>query len=486
MSLTKVTYSMIQGACFNVLDYGAVGDNSTNCTSAFQAAFDAANAAGGGAVYVPAGTYLTDKITVYSKTALIGENYGSAVVKLRNTQNTHLIYGFGSDALWGTGSGGGIYNFEMRDIVLDGNRANNATDSDTIAVVAIYGYAHRWENVRVQNASNHGIWTEWGAGEPVPMAEFCTFKDVMVVIAGRHGFKFGGPRDSKFISVQSVSAGQNTNATYSGIVVYGAGNGRFIGCHTWSYSTANRMKSSILLEASNNEFTANHFEGASYANVHFKTSSNNNFDPSNRIYSLVNYAGGAQMIFEGVCLYNNVRCLFGPGQGDLTPGAAPVFAIQMGVNALTDNVAANNIDVIVNQNEAGVLYYNMNAGAAGRGQNTMRFNEFSLRNPATYPITGTYDSSDSIELITEGNVRAYQNTNIQNGTITVPANASATWTYPFSFDNVPRVVITAKEPTSALVDGVWPSAIGNTQVVVFNDNAFDVDVDIIAMVSMDY
>lgn len=486
MALTKATYSMINGACFNVLDFGAVGDNATNCTSAFQAAFDAANAAGGGAVYVPAGTYLTDKVTVYSKTALIGENYGSAVVKLRNTQNTHLIYGFGSDALWGTGSGGGIYNFEMRDIVLDGNRTNNTTDSDTIAVVAIYGYAHRWENVRVQNASNHGIWTEWGAGEPVPTAEFCTFKDVMIVIAGRHGFKFGGPRDSKFISVQSVSAGQNTTNTYSGIVVYGAGNGRFIGCHVWSYSTANRMRSSLLLQASNNEFTANHFEGAFYANVHFQTSSNNNFDFSNRVYSLVNFAGGSQMIFEGVSLYNNVRCLFGPGQGDLTPGAAPVFAVQLGVNSLTDNVAANNIDVVVNQNEAGVLYYNMNAGAAGSGQNTMRFNEFSLRNPATYPITGTYVASDMIELITEGNRRLYQNTNIQNGTVSVSATSTGTYIFPFPFTADPRVVATPRDPASTPSGNFWISAISPTQVQIYNNSSITIDFDIIAMKSMTF
>jgi len=30
MSLTKVTYSMIQGAVFNVLDYGAIGDGITD------------------------------------------------------------------------------------------------------------------------------------------------------------------------------------------------------------------------------------------------------------------------------------------------------------------------------------------------------------------------------------------------------------------------------------------------------------------------
>ena len=57
MSLTKVTYSMIQGAVFNVLDYGATGDGSTNDQAACQAAIDAAVAAGGGVVYFPAGTY---------------------------------------------------------------------------------------------------------------------------------------------------------------------------------------------------------------------------------------------------------------------------------------------------------------------------------------------------------------------------------------------------------------------------------------------
>jgi len=58
MSLTKATYSMIQGAVFNVLDFGAIGNGVENDQPACQAAIDAAVAAGGGAVYFPAGTYL--------------------------------------------------------------------------------------------------------------------------------------------------------------------------------------------------------------------------------------------------------------------------------------------------------------------------------------------------------------------------------------------------------------------------------------------
>ena len=42
----------------NVLDFGASGDNSTDNTGPFQAAIDAAQAAGGGVVYAPPGLYL--------------------------------------------------------------------------------------------------------------------------------------------------------------------------------------------------------------------------------------------------------------------------------------------------------------------------------------------------------------------------------------------------------------------------------------------
>ena len=62
MSLTKVSYSMIDGAVFNVLDYGAVGDGVTDNRAAFQAAVDAAIAAGRGTVFVPDGNYLVNGV----------------------------------------------------------------------------------------------------------------------------------------------------------------------------------------------------------------------------------------------------------------------------------------------------------------------------------------------------------------------------------------------------------------------------------------
>lgn len=62
MSLTKVSYSMIQGATFNVLDFGASPSATAAAnTTAFLAAIAALQAAGGGAIYIPTGAYSVEK-----------------------------------------------------------------------------------------------------------------------------------------------------------------------------------------------------------------------------------------------------------------------------------------------------------------------------------------------------------------------------------------------------------------------------------------
>jgi len=60
MSLTKVSYSMIDAAPINVADYGATGDGTTDDTVAIQAAFNAVSATGGTIVFEPGKTYMID------------------------------------------------------------------------------------------------------------------------------------------------------------------------------------------------------------------------------------------------------------------------------------------------------------------------------------------------------------------------------------------------------------------------------------------
>jgi hypothetical protein len=77
MSLTKATYSMIDGAPVNVLDYGADSTGATNSAAAFAAAFAASTT-----VYVPAGTYLVNsQIQIPSSGTLFGENKTNTIIK---------------------------------------------------------------------------------------------------------------------------------------------------------------------------------------------------------------------------------------------------------------------------------------------------------------------------------------------------------------------------------------------------------------------
>lgn len=70
MSLTKVSYSMINGSPINVLDFGAVGNGVTNDTAAFQAAADV-----GGQILVPDGTYkIVGEVIFGSNTTLAVDN----------------------------------------------------------------------------------------------------------------------------------------------------------------------------------------------------------------------------------------------------------------------------------------------------------------------------------------------------------------------------------------------------------------------------
>jgi hypothetical protein len=79
MALTKATYSMIDGATVNVLDYGAVGDNAADDTVAIQAAVTYALASGG-AVYFPEGIYrVSAPINCGSKIKLFGDGFKSRV-----------------------------------------------------------------------------------------------------------------------------------------------------------------------------------------------------------------------------------------------------------------------------------------------------------------------------------------------------------------------------------------------------------------------
>jgi hypothetical protein len=72
MSLTKASYSLINGAPANILDFGAVGNGTTDDMAAIQAAVNS----GAASVYAPAGSYaVSGKITVPGGVTIFGDGY---------------------------------------------------------------------------------------------------------------------------------------------------------------------------------------------------------------------------------------------------------------------------------------------------------------------------------------------------------------------------------------------------------------------------
>lgn len=88
MSLTKVSFSMIEGAPFNVLDYGADPTGSADSTAAIIAAL----AAGGSncAIYLPTGTYkVTSQILVsHDRVHIYGDGAYATTILFAPTANS--------------------------------------------------------------------------------------------------------------------------------------------------------------------------------------------------------------------------------------------------------------------------------------------------------------------------------------------------------------------------------------------------------------
>ncbi|RKE80250.1 tandem-95 repeat protein [Rhizobium sp. AG855] len=115
-------------AIFNVLEYGATPNDDTVDSAAIQAAIDAAYAAGGGTVYIPAGTFLMTGnpanssdgcIEVRSNVTLTGAGIGETVLKLVDHFDARI------NGMIRTPVDQNASNVVIENLTIDGNRANN-------------------------------------------------------------------------------------------------------------------------------------------------------------------------------------------------------------------------------------------------------------------------------------------------------------------------------------------------------------------------
>lgn len=80
MSLTKASYSMVNGAPLNIKDFGAVGDGVTDDTAAIQAAVTYTDTVEYRQIYFPNGTYrVTASIEAINPISWVGESFSPQV-----------------------------------------------------------------------------------------------------------------------------------------------------------------------------------------------------------------------------------------------------------------------------------------------------------------------------------------------------------------------------------------------------------------------
>jgi hypothetical protein len=174
MALTKVSYSMIEGAPVNVLDFGADPTGATDSTTEIDNAINALPSSGG-IVMFPPGTYKCNIDISKSDVCLIG--YGA--ILLTNTTNPIVqIY-----------DPAGI----VARVFFEGFKLNG--DNENVVGVKVIKATHvNVSNCWIRNCENHGVQiTGDGTGSVTQiLVENCRIDAGASPVAGASGISIGG------------------------------------------------------------------------------------------------------------------------------------------------------------------------------------------------------------------------------------------------------------------------------------------------------
>lgn len=144
ISSTQVTMAVAAGATQTNVT-AAIG--YFDDTVAIQKTIDAANGAGGGVVYFPAGLYHTTGITLYSKIAIKGSGFESTIIRKKNGSSNDVIIGSGFSGLTGKGILATVTNATNATPIAVTVTAHGYSTGDTITVQSVTG-----------NTAANGLW----------------------------------------------------------------------------------------------------------------------------------------------------------------------------------------------------------------------------------------------------------------------------------------------------------------------------------------
>lgn len=246
-----VSASPTPDGVYNVKAYGAVGNGTTDDRAAINAAITAANAAGGGTVYMPPGTYLVTAAThpnpsqtglagIVNRTSvsLVGAGQSSTIIKLADNQDSADTTGVQIVTHYDNISGGSDSDMTFRDFTIDGNYANQSGGNK----LRDRGLAIReCSRVTITRVTIRNVYGTAAGGSPSGEG-FCFQSVIARDITYTDCIGYGDGFDTT--TATNYGASSNTNIKYNGCIAYGSGlangfavnnssNIQYVNCHAY-------------------------------------------------------------------------------------------------------------------------------------------------------------------------------------------------------------------------------------------------------------
>lgn len=150
MALTKATYSMINGAYVNIVDYGADATGVADSSSAIQAAIDAIPSTGG-TLYIPKGTYSLTSGVVVNKNGSVHILGEGGFATNSNGTSKFIFTGSGACITIGSSSATVQNGCRISNLYIEGNNT-----AGQIGVKVLRTYRNLFECVAVNEMLGSG------------------------------------------------------------------------------------------------------------------------------------------------------------------------------------------------------------------------------------------------------------------------------------------------------------------------------------------
>jgi hypothetical protein len=237
MSLTKVTYSMIDGQYLNAQDFGATGDGVTNDTAALNAAYAAA-AASKQDLYIPSGDYLftsqlvwDENVNVYGQrefTNLRKQGDFDGILITDAAQNC-TFSSFNVKGKAGNGKSGivirGVSYIFLENIGSLSHALDGIYIDNTLATGTIGTFKANFTNIIASANGRDGIGIDGTGpgtlGDPTNVCNSCVFNNINLTGNGGYGFKqYGNDQAGYHVG---LNIGCENNGV-GGMLIEGIGN----------------------------------------------------------------------------------------------------------------------------------------------------------------------------------------------------------------------------------------------------------------------